>query len=141
MNMSRSKLLKTGRLRDLRPNTFSWWRRARFSTSREELERNRPTSADQMSFSRSHIEQFIARFGAAGQVDRIYDSYTPLKIRVLRLQPCPRSVAHVPRPGALRDEAFQAHPARVTKDGGTVTDDRLAKLDAVTRRWVDFYQR
>src|SRR4051812_27389237 len=74
MNMSRSKLLKTGRLRDLRPNTFSWWRRARFSTSREELERNRPTSADQMSFSRSHIEQFIARFGAAGQVDRIYDS-------------------------------------------------------------------
>src|SRR4051794_28093207 len=57
MNMSRSKLLKTGRLRDLRPNTFSWWRRARFSTSREELERNRPTSADQMSFSRSHIEQ------------------------------------------------------------------------------------
>jgi len=41
-----------------------------------------------------------------------------LKIRVLRLQPCTCPAAHVSGADPLRDDAFQVHPARMTKDGG-----------------------
>src|SRR6476620_8026664 len=57
----------------------------------------------------------------------------PLEVRVLGLQPCPCPAAHVARADALRHDAFEVHPARMTKDGGHVTGDRLANLDAVAR--------
>src|SRR3954464_14936076 len=59
---------------------------------------------------------------------------SPLEIRALRLQPCPRSAAHIPRPPALRDNTFQAHAARLPEDGDPVSGDRLNELDAVAHR-------
>jgi hypothetical protein len=57
---------------------------------------------------------------------------SPLKIRVLRLQPCPRPAADVPGARALQNDAFEAQTAGVAEDGSTVSGDRLAHLDAVT---------
>ena len=52
-----------------------------------------------------------------------------LEIRVLGLEPCPCPAAHISRANSLRDDALEAHPARMTKDGGAVAGDRLAQLD------------
>ena len=55
-------------------------------------------------------------------------------MRVLRLQPCPRPAADLARADALRDNHFEIHQARMTKDDGSITGDRLAELDAVAHR-------
>src|SRR4051794_28906332 len=64
------------------------------------------------------------------------DTSTPLEIRVLRLQPGACPAAQITRADALRDDAFQAHPAGVAKDGGAVAGERLTELDAVAHGLV-----
>jgi len=60
----------------------------------------------------------------------------PLEIRVLRLNPCPCSTTHVSGADALRDDAFEVHPARVSEDRRAVAGDRLTELNAVAHRLV-----
>ena len=40
------------------------------------------------------------------------------------------------RPDALRDDAFEVHPARVSEDRRAVAGDRLTELNAVAHRLV-----
>src|SRR3954470_3285661 len=54
--------------------------------------------------------------------------------RLSFLQPCPRPATDISRPDALRDDALQAHQARMPEDGGTVRSDRLADVDAIAQR-------
>ena len=56
-NTSRSKLPRVGRFGELRRRILSWCRSATFSASNEARDRNRPTSASQISLQRLHIGQ------------------------------------------------------------------------------------
>jgi len=51
-----------------------------------------------------------------------------LKRWILRLQPCPGPAAHVARSDALRDDAFEVHPAGVPENGGAVPGERVTRL-------------
>ena len=42
----------------------------------------------------------------------------------------PSPSADIAGAGALRDDAFEVHGARMPKDGGSISSDRLAELDA-----------
>jgi hypothetical protein len=59
-----------------------------------------------------------------------------LKARVLRLQPCACAAADVARPAALRDNAFEVHPARITEDGATIARDGLTELNVFPHRFL-----
>ena len=59
-----------------------------------------------------------------------------LKFRVLRLQPGPSPATHVARADALRDDAFEVHPARMTEDRRAVAGQRFTQWDAIVQRLV-----
>ena len=84
----------------------------------------------------AHFEQFGAGTISTRRAFTVPHSSPPLKPRVLRLQPCPRSAAHAARADALRHDAFEVHPARMTKNGGPISGDRLAELDALAHGLV-----
>ena len=66
-NASRSKLLKTSRLGDLRRSTLSWCRRMRISACSATRDRNRPPTRHQINLERSPIAETITRFAADSQ--------------------------------------------------------------------------
>jgi hypothetical protein len=53
---------------------LSWWRRVKISASSEDLDRNNPMTAHQISLRMSPIGASIARFAAIRQLDRVYGS-------------------------------------------------------------------
>src|SRR5215472_11788447 len=63
--ITRSVLLKAGLFGPVRRRTLICWRSTRFSTSSADLERNRPTSAHQISLQTSLIADSINRFALA----------------------------------------------------------------------------
>src|SRR5215472_7106985 len=63
--ITRSVLLKAGLFGPVRRRTLICWRSTRFSTSSANLERNRPTSAHQISLQTSLIADSINRFALA----------------------------------------------------------------------------
>jgi len=67
-------LLKASRFGDFLRSTLSWWRRVKISTSSDDLDRNSPMTAHQISLRISPVGHSIARFAAIRQLDRVYGS-------------------------------------------------------------------
>jgi transposase len=61
-------------LGDFLRSTLSWWRRVKISASSDDLDRNNPMTAHQISLRMSPIGASIARFAAIRQLDRVYGS-------------------------------------------------------------------
>ena len=104
------------------------------TTAKHELGSNPSINLSQLSFCERMCSEVSNEFDPV--LRSRSTELAALKSRILRLQPGPRSTADVTRPDPLRDDAFEVHPARMTKDGGTVSSDRLAQLNAVAQRLV-----
>jgi hypothetical protein len=94
-----------------------------------------PTRGEvELAFCWSHVRHRLLRRLLRSIMGLLSSSTwrSPQEILGFRLQQCTRSATDVSRANPLRDNAFAVHPARKTKDGGPVSGDRLAELDAVT---------